>query len=232
MNLELSSKSNGRKVDSINNLVTVIIVHYRTPDLLKVAVESLYSYYPEIKVWIVDNGSILESVDELFNEFSDRYSTLQIHRCSKNIFHGPAMDYALRHLVKTPFAFLLDSDTETKKGEFLEQMIGELDSLSAYAIGALEKVNSRGFKDSKGMEIPLTPYFMIRTDRYSHYEPFAHHGQPTLAHFTGARKNGEKLLNYPIEQYIDHKWRGTASRFGYQLGWKARLDYLLNKIGL
>lgn len=212
--------------------ITIVMVHYRTPDLLQVAVETLFDHYPNVTLWILDNGSGMESVDLLLKQYEERYATLRIHRFSENVFHGPAMDYALRKLVQTPYAFLLDSDTEVKRGGFLEEMTGQFEDSSTYAIGSLMRVNSRGFKDDRGIEIPLTPYFMIRADRYTEYPSFIHHGQPTLAHFSEALKKGEKLLNYPIEQYIDHKWRGTASRFGYQLGWKARFDYLLNKLGL
>lgn len=217
---------------SVLDQVTMVMVHFRTPDLLQIAVESFFSVYPGANVWIIDNGSASEEVDVLLEQCKERYSTLRVHRFSENKFHGPAMDFALRNLIETPYALFLDSDTKTQKDGFLEEMLRALDEQQAYAIGQLERVNDRGFKDPRGIEIPLTPYFLIRTELYNRYPAFIHHGQPTLAHFTQALQEGQRLLNYPIEQYIEHRWRGTASRFGYQLGWKARLDYLLHKFGL
>ena len=35
-----------------------------------------------------------------------------------------------------------------------------------------------------------------------------------------------------MDDYIDHLWRGTASKFGYGLGLKGKFDYLLNKLGI
>ena len=216
---------------SLSSQVTVVMVHYRTPDLLSEAVESFYAHYPDVTMWIMENGSQQEEVDRLLEQLISKYSTLRVHTFHHNRFHGPAMDYALRNQVTTPFTFLLDSDTKTVKRGFLEEMLHEMMIKEAYSMGSLIGVNHRGFKDETGIRIPLTPYFMIRTDRYSLYPPFIHHGQPTLAHFEKALSSGERVLTYPIEQYIEHKWRGTASRYGYQLGWKARLDFLLNKLG-
>lgn len=53
-----------------------------------------------------------------------------------------------------------------------------------------------------------------------------------LANFKAARENGYKLLHFPMDKYIDHLWRGTASKYGYKLGLKGKLDYLLNRLGL
>jgi hypothetical protein len=42
---------------------------------------------------------------------------------------------------------------------------------------------------------------------------------------------GYILKSFPIENFIDHRWRGTASRFGYGLGWRGKIDFVLNKLG-
>ena len=59
-----------------------------------------------------------------------------------------------------------------------------------------------------------------------------YHGQPTLFNFKETTDKGYVLKEFPISEYIDHKWRGTAEKFGYGLCWRSKLDYLLNKIGI
>lgn len=238
-------------------LVTTLIIHYRTPDLLQVAVDSFRAAYPQVPVLIVDNGSVpagegpgrpgsAASAASLTQGAQDPTTALlerlerdtpapllRIHREPRNIYHGPALDMALRGWIQTPYTFILDSDTETRRPGFLEEMIARLqEDPSHYAIGRPEAVNDRGFKDPAGQPILLTPYLLIKTGMYPNFPPFQHHGQPTLRHFRAAVGAGHRLLEYPIETYIDHLWRGTASRFGYGLGWRGKLDYLLNKFGL
>lgn len=221
--------------------ITTLMVHYNTPDLLRTAVSSFVSIYPEIPLLVVDNGSELGpdtegrmTLDHLENEFGTSVGgSLTIHRLSKNIFHGPAMDLALRSLIDTPYAFILDSDTRTHTRGFLEKMSAKFSAdHSTYAVGYLEKVNERGFKDPDGMPILLTPFMLIDRLRYLEHPPFIHHGQPVLANFRSAQDAGLRLQAFPIETYVDHLWRGTASRFGYKLGWKGKLNHLLNRLGL
>jgi len=73
---------------------------------------------------------------------------------------------------------------------------------------------------------------LIRSTAYLDFPPFIHHGQPTIHNFKAARDQGYHLQNYNIEDYIFHHWRGTANRFGYGLGIKGKIDYLLNKLGI
>lgn len=212
--------------------ITTVIINFRTPDLLETAVKSFRRVYPDIRLLIIDNGSGSESV-ELINRLAQESNDfVDAVFLEENIFHGPAMDLAIRSYVKTEYVFFLDSDTETKKPGFLEEMTRFLEKdNSLYGIGRVEKVNKRGFKDPQGASILLSPYMMIKCALYKKYSPFIHHGQPTMYNFNDAISDGLKLHNYNIEDYIFHHWRGTASRFGYRLGWRGKLDYILNKLG-
>ena len=222
----------------IGEQVTALMVHYRTPDLLRVAVESFYGQCPDVPMLVFDNGSIGSPEGEasrtLFEELESRFApALRIERHPRNLFHGPALDLALRDRIETPYAFILDSDTRTLRPGFLPAMVERLEADERhYAIGAAEQVNERGFKQAGGMRILLTPYLLLRTALYPRFEPIVHHGQPTLFHFRDAQRQGYVLLDFPIESYIEHEWRGTASRFGYRLGWRGRIDYLLNRLGM
>ena len=125
-----------------------------------------------------------------------------------------------------------------KRGKTLEESsLEEMDEIISsereiYGMGEIIKANKRGYKSETGKEILLTPYMLINTDLYSSLRPFIHHGQPTLHNFSDAASKGFMLKAYKISDYIDHIWRGTADRFGYGLGFKGKLDYLLNKLGL
>ena len=101
-----------------------------------------------------------------------------------------------------------------------------------YGVGEITRSNKRGYKAEDGEQILLTPYMLIRNDIYRSLKPFIHHGQPTLYNFTDARKKGYDLKHYEVSKYIDHLWRGTASKFGYGLGIRGKIDYILNKMGI
>lgn len=213
--------------------VTTVIVNYQTPELLRKAVLSFRKHYPDNSILIFDNGSEDDS-KKVINELKIQYpESIRTHFEGENIYHGPALDKSVRELVETEFCFFLDSDTVTKKKGFLEKGLEILSSDEKnYALGYKLNANKRGFKDPDGSPIILTPYLLMKTEPYDRFPPFLHHGQPVLFNFREAHKNGYKLIHFPMEQYIDHLWRGTASKYGYGLGLKGKFDYILNKLGL
>jgi hypothetical protein len=99
-------------------------------------------------------------------------------------------------------------------------------------VGRIITVNKRGFPSDKGIGVLSTAYMMLRRNMYFSLPPFEHHGQPSLKNFIAAQKKEYVLKSFPIENYIEHHWRGTASRYGYGLGLKGKMDFVLNKIGL
>jgi len=213
--------------------VTAVIVNYQTPLLLEDAVVSFKTFYPSVNLLIFDNGSLdnsSEVIENLQKKFPD---SIQTHYESKNIFHGPALHKSISELVKSKYCFFLDSDTVTKKHGFLEKGLDILSSKNKnYALGRMIKTNERGFKDPEGIPIIVTPYLLIKTEPYAEFPPFIHHGQPVLHNFKEAQKREMNLIDFPMHDYIDHLWRGTASKYGYGLGLKGKFEYLLNKMGL
>jgi len=210
--------------------ITVLIINYQTPDLLSVAVNSFMEFYPDAAIIIFDNGSKDDSVD-LIKGFSEKHSNIRPYFSDRNIFHGPAMDFALRHLVNTKYCFVLDSDTKTCNGGFLEEMRDILEEREEnYAIGSQGYVNKRGFVSTSGIKIIFSPFMLMKREVYLKFRPFIHHGQPVMFNYNEAVKGGYKILNYPIENYIDHYGRGTASKFGYSLGIKGKIDFIIDKL--
>lgn len=213
--------------------VTAVIVNYQTPDLLQQAVESFKKIYPNVNTLIFDNGSRDHS-KSIISSLTDRYpDTVKAHFEENNIYHGPALHKVLSRLIDTEYCFFLDSDTITKKGGFLEKGIEELSSNKKnYAFGYCIKANQRGFKDENGITIAVTPYLLLKCEHYSKFPQFIHHGQPVLFNFKEAQENGYHVIHHSMDRYIDHLWRGTASKYGYKLGVKGKIDYLLNRLGI
>jgi GT2 family glycosyltransferase len=213
------------------NKIRTVVVNFQTPDLLKTAIESYRNFYPTSQITIIDNGSKDNSreVIEMMRRGMPNYtSTLFL---DSNIYHGPAMNQAMNE-VKEEYVFFLDSDTEIKQGGFLEPMLAELESsVIAYGIGRQITVNKRGFLAETGITILAPAYMMLRRRLYPDFPPFEHHGQPVLKNFIAAQQMGYTLKSFPIENFINHRWRGTASRFGYGLGWRGKIDFILNKLG-
>lgn len=214
--------------------ITTVIINFQTPELLNVAVSSFKTSYPDVKVIVIDNGSKDEGKSKaVIEKLESDFSNIESIFFKKNIFHGPAMDLAIREYVDSKFTFFLDSDTETIKSGFLEEMITSLKlSEMTYGIGETVRVNKRGYKSDVGINILQTPYVIIKNDIYKSLRPFVHHGQPCMYNFIDAKNKGYKLLEFAVSKYIDHLWRGTAGKFGYGLGIKGKIGFILNKLGL
>ncbi len=213
--------------------VSVVIVNYCTSDLLEKAASSFRRFYPDVEMVIVDNGSTDGSADVIDGLISQNPGKTKKIMLDRNYFHGPAMDTAIRATTKD-IVFLLDTDTETYNGGFIEKMVSELNSgEEVYGVGRADRVTKRGFANERGSEtILISAYMMLKRNVYMQLPPFIHHGMPTLENFSAAMARGFELRNIDIESYIHHTGRGTASRFGYNLGFRGKLDFLLNKVGL
>lgn len=206
------------------------VVNYQTPDLLGDAVRSFKEHYPDVPLLIVDNGSE-DGSPALVGRLARELPATEALRLEENIFHGPAMHRALTHL-GAGHVYVFDSDTVTRRGGFLEEMQALLTaSPTAYAAGQIVRVNRRGFRADDGVPVPASAYMLLDRARYLTLPPFIHHGLPVLENMTAAHARGLTLESFPVESYVDHLGRGTAARYGYGLGLRSRLDYLLNRLG-
>ncbi len=216
--------------DRLDRTCTVI-VNYQTPDLLENAVTSFKRFYPEVHTVIVDNGSKDES-SNVIRKLYKEYNLCESLFLKKNLGHGPAM-HAIIERAEYEFYFFLDSDTVTKRGGFLEKMLVEFDDPSVYGVGEVGLFNKRGFFDEEsGISMLIAAYMLIRSYFYQKLPPFEHHGAPVAQNFYEASKKGYHMIDFPIEQFITHLHCGTVDRFGYGLGLKGKINYLLNKLGL
>jgi glycosyltransferase involved in cell wall biosynthesis len=212
--------------------VEALVVNFQTPDLLVNAIESFRRFYPGTSLIIVDNGS-RDGSGNVLRELEGRWPQVtRLLFLKKNIYHGPALHRGLQ-IASHDYVYIFDSDTITFRGGFLEEMTGVLDTEPlAYAVGMVDNANKRGFLAAGGVPFTRTAHMMIRRSMYMNLPPFVHHGQPTLANFRRAAERGYAVRPFPIETYVKHLSRGTAARFGYGLGIRGKMDYVLNKLGL
>jgi hypothetical protein len=217
--------------------VTGVIINYRTPDLVERSISTFRSFYPNVSLLLIDNGSNDGHSVAVLNEWKSRHPRqTELLFNSKNLHHGPAIDQAMRH-ASTPFLLFLDSDCEVLKGGFIERMLDQAASSPLhYAIGKRVWMDHRGFDLPPGAQKAI-PYIrpicmLLRRDTYVSLPKARRHGTPCLANLREAVRRGYLLLDFPVEEYVRHKGRGTAARFGYQLGWRGKLNYALHKLGL
>lgn len=217
-----------------NSILTAVIINYQTPDLTSKAVSSFKLFYPDIPLVLIDNGSKDSSIIFL-NELIKQFSKVHFITEKTNLHHGPAMHKAV-NVIESDYILFIDSDCEILRSGFIEEMlkIFEKDTMS-YAIGKLIYLNKRGFPVEEGQKgIPyIRPIcMMIRREFYKRLKPFQKHGSPCLDNMQDAINNGFRLINFDVEKYIHHRGRGTASRYGYNLGLAGKVNYLLNKLKL
>lgn len=178
--------------------VTIVIVNYNTPDLLKACVESIRKFYPTVEIIIVD-GSEDDSVSRAMR--SDYTFTMPV---GFNMGHGPGMNFAIR-ACETDFVLLCDSDVTIDKAGVIEEMLKI--PPYAYGIGQVVEVNEHGGNVEKGIRY-LHPHFaLINRDAYHLFPEFINHGAPLLA----TMKKRPYVVNFPVGDYITHKGRGTRA---------------------
>ncbi|MBI1804201.1 MAG: glycosyltransferase family 2 protein [Ignavibacteriae bacterium] len=215
--------------------VTTTIINFQTPDLTERAVGSFRQHYPRVPLLLIDNGSRDRSAVVLQRLQAESPGLTELLLNEHNLHHGPAMDQALRHL-QSPFILFLDSDCEVKKKGFIESMLVRLTETPGHYI-----IGKRIFMNKRGFDIPESPLaipyirpvcMLVRRELYLTLPPFQRHGTPCLLNMREATGRGLTLLPFPVDEYIYHEGRGTAGRHGYKLGWRGKLNHVLNRLGL
>ncbi len=217
------------------SVVTAVVINFRTPDFTRRAVESFRTFYPSLPLLLIDNGSGDGSRRTLEQLRALVPGNTGLILNESNRHHGPAMDQALQS-AETPFVLFIDSDCEVLQGGFVEAMVARAgEDPRTYIVGKKIFMNDRGFDvpEHPGAHAYIRPICMlVRRERYLHLPPFERHGAPCLANMRAAQASGLGLIHFPVEEYVRHEGRGTASRHGYRLGWRGRLNHFMNKIGL
>lgn len=199
--------------------ITALTVNFKTPDLVYDALNSFRSYYPEVRHLVIDNGGCPVSLKRL-RKLADK-DFIELVENERNIGHGLALNQGIA-LVETPYAFLLDSDTRTERGGFLEKMLAlfKADPL-LFAVGWLRKVGQTGVAYRHQDKAPdsalsyIHPYAcLLDVAKFGELRPFALSGAPALETMYDARARGYHVADFRVQDYIWHKVGGTRGMFG------------------
>jgi len=202
--------------------ITAVTVNFKTPKLIYDCVNSFHAHYPGVQHIIIDNGGCEKSL-KLLRKLQGK-ELLTLLENGENTGHGPALNQGIAN-VETPYVFLLDSDTKTEHGGFLEKML-ELFEQDAklFACGWLRKVDTKtgvAYRVSKGSPLPnvglayIHPYAcLMDVEKFRRGRGFANRGAPALEPMLDAFHNGYTVKAFPIEDYIWHKVAGTRGLFG------------------
>lgn len=134
--------------------ITVVICHWMTTRITLGAIHNLRKFYPNIKILVVDDGSIeddrsLFSASYHYQAANDYYDNdpirlengikeynFEILHLDEHFGHGGAMDYGFRH-VKTPLVLTMDNDIRLLKGGTIEAYLKDIneDPDHIFAVG-------------------------------------------------------------------------------------------------
>lgn len=124
----------------MENAVSIVIVSYKTRDLLRKCLDAVYGTAARpVEVYVVDNASGDGSVEMV----QEAFPQVKVISNAENRGFAAANNQALR-LVDTPYVMLLNPDTELQD-DALERLLTELENLRPQAgILAAQLLNSDG----------------------------------------------------------------------------------------
>lgn len=204
---------------SKNLPVTAVIVHFRTFELTRMAIWSLKTNYPDMKLIVVENHSGDGSL-EMLNDLAGTLKNVSVLPMNKHVHHGPGMDAAINECVDK-WILVCDSDCIVYRPHVVEAMLSKV-SDKTYMIGKMHLLDTNGFFANK-KTFPIVKYIhphfaLVRKEFYSMFQPFEKHGSPCLTNEIQAQRDGFELVDFPVNEYVYHIERGTVAKFGYGLG--------------
>lgn len=197
--------------------ITAVTVNFKTPEMTERCFRSFRSFYPDVPYSFVDNGGCLRSL-KLMLELTAELG-VRLLRNEINAGHGPALHQATVDC-KTHFVFTLDSDTLTRRGGFLEEMLSRFAAEPLlFALGWLRYVDDNGVAYPNQERMFGNHYvhpsaMLFDRSRYGELEPFVNTGAPAIRLMKSAAEHGYRLESFPIRNYIDHKIAGTRGLYG------------------
>jgi len=194
--------------------VEIISVNYNTPELIYRQYISIRKYISKtIPIRIIDGS---DKGVEHFKDLINSDENFSVKSFGYNIHHGAGMHYGITSS-KYRYQLIMDSDSFFVKTGLLDLMLSMFDS-NTYGVGQVMDVNSSGINVKRGIKY-LHPYCMLISRHiYEQYEPFLNHGAPCInAMISIINKQYQVKSISGISKYVKTTWRGTVSKFGYQL---------------
>jgi GT2 family glycosyltransferase len=205
--------------------ITGVVVSYNTKDLLERAYNSVRKFMPEMPIVIVDGSIENSDCYRYVRALKKRDKLVDIFQSGRNLGHGVGMDIGIRR-AKTKYILIFDSDIEMMASPIEEMMKILTHDDSIYGVGKIMIVDKKGInidssKYGEGIDY-LHPYFqMINKSNYLKYHKYIHHGAPCIKTAKELKKKGHssKLINFELDSYIAHDWRGTRKLFTRRFKW-------------
>jgi hypothetical protein len=203
--------------------ITVLICQNKTHDLIRLCLESLFTFYPTIKTLVV-NGSPNDQSGNWLKYKEAKLDNLTVWDRVGYDSHGVAMHEAIMYHVRTKYVLLLDSDVIVKRGGIVELMYryghnphitqikpSQEKPIRVLAAGMLMKVTRKGHacgppkneKDTLRYIHPSTGLYNV--EMYKEMKAnFVDHGAPCYAVMMEAEKKGLKVVGVPVADYVMH----------------------------
>lgn len=190
--------------------VTFVICQKNTKSTIQLALESIYRFYPDVNVVVMDDNSTDNSV--LYLQYMLLMKpNLKVYWNKGEVFgHGNAMHFGICEFVKTEFVMMMDSDVIITRGGFLQEMMDVYKTNpKLYGIGTLQ-ISS--YKNNGGEPIDIAdivPYgspnlCMYHTATYLELPQALTDGTPLILNNKGAMDAGLEIAYYPTDKYSLH----------------------------
>jgi len=205
-------------MNELENEIVAVIPNYKTPDLIARCVNSFRTYYPNIKLILIDNSKYDISSKWIYQFAEEDQNTTCLFN-TFNMHHGPSMDTGIK-LSPLPLVFIIDSDVVITKPNLIEDMYKVIATTKDWlAIGWITPINHKGFDVPRNK--PHIPYcspqcMIVNKETYLQYPPFIKHGAPcinTMKHIK-IHKLDHQLIHFNWKEYAAHLRGGTQKRFG------------------
>lgn len=120
--------------------VSVVIVHYQVPDLLKKCIQSIHNYFLgfDYEIIVVDNHSPDPSWKLLINDFPD----VNFIALEDNLGFSKANNFGVKH-AKGDYVYILNPDTEIE-GDYFKEILDFADQQSRFGSLGLRMHNAEG----------------------------------------------------------------------------------------
>lgn len=120
--------------------VSVVIVHYQVPDLLKKCIQSIQNHFLgfDYEIIVVDNQSPDPSWKSLINDFPE----VNFLALEDNLGFSKANNLGVKH-AKGDYVYILNPDTEIE-GDYFKEVLDFADSQDALGAVGLRMHNAKG----------------------------------------------------------------------------------------
>lgn len=190
--------------------ITVLICQNKTHDLIRLCLESLFTFYPKITTLVV-NGSPNDQSGRWLKTQEAMRDNLTVWDRTGYDSHGVAMHEAIIGHVKSKYVLMLDSDVIFKRHGVIEIMYSSIKSDPYFAVGSLMNVTLSNHacgapKDENDVLRYIHPSCgLVDVEMYKSFKSnFTDHGAPCVYPMIEAQEKGIPVLGVNVADYVLH----------------------------